>query len=391
MAARSRTYVTFLLLAVPFRVFSGDHTTLLGEALQKAGDNRAQIAAALKRVPADQREGLVFLVENMPERDLTSLSATFLLENTAYAYRVMTEVPWGERIPRAVFLNCVLPYASVTEVRDNWRKDFHGRFLSLVKGCSTPAAAATRLNNRIFGDLKVKYSRRRRRADQGPYESIETGTASCTGLSILLIDACRAVGVPARFAGIQLWPDRSGNHSWVEIWDQGWHFTGAAEPTGDKLNKAWFTGRASSARPDEPRHAIYAVSYKRTPLRFPMVWSRRAAPVYAVNVTERYLTRSKPPAPGKTQTAFRVFDEVGRYRVPAAVTITDARSGSVVFEGTAKDERFDMNDYLTVELASDREYRLSVRHGEQRLQKTITVKKEKELFTLRLPKTVTKQ
>ena len=63
-------------------------------------------------------------------------------------------------------------------------------------------------------------------------ESMETGLASCTGLSILLIDACRSVGVPARFVGTPLWADGSGNHSWVEIWDGGWHFVGAAEPAG---------------------------------------------------------------------------------------------------------------------------------------------------------------
>ncbi|MEE9394119.1 MAG: hypothetical protein V3W41_16595 [Planctomycetota bacterium] len=38
------------------------------------------------------------------------------------------------------------------------------------------------------------------------------GTASCIGLSIMLIDAC-AVGVPARFVGTPLWSDGSGNHS----------------------------------------------------------------------------------------------------------------------------------------------------------------------------------
>ena len=50
----------------------------------------------------------------------------------------------------------------------------------------------------------------------------------------MVIDACRAVGVPARFVGTPLWADKSGNHSWVEVWDKGWHFTGAAEPAGDR-------------------------------------------------------------------------------------------------------------------------------------------------------------
>ena len=77
-------------------------------------------------------------------------------------------------------------------------EDFFARFFALVKNCKTPTEAAQILNQKIFGILKVRYSTGRRRADQSPSESIETGMASCTGLSILLTDACRAVGVPAR-------------------------------------------------------------------------------------------------------------------------------------------------------------------------------------------------
>ena len=38
----------------------------------------------------------------------------------------------------------------------------------------------------------------RKRNNQSPQESIEQGKATCTGLSIILVDACRAVGIPAR-------------------------------------------------------------------------------------------------------------------------------------------------------------------------------------------------
>ena len=98
--------------------------------------------------------------------------------------------------------------------------------------------------------------------------------ASCTGLSILLIDACRAVGVPARFVGTPLWSDGSGNHSWVEVWDDGWHFTGAAEPTGDALNKAWFTGRAAQAQRDSERYGVDQVVFPHRDQRWPGVLHR---------------------------------------------------------------------------------------------------------------------
>ena len=52
--------------------------------------------------------------------------------------------------------------------------------------------------NSIFEKLDVVYSTKRPKADQSPGESIKAGLASCTGLSILLISACRSVGIPAR-------------------------------------------------------------------------------------------------------------------------------------------------------------------------------------------------
>jgi hypothetical protein len=232
--------------------------------------------------------------------------------------------------------------------------------------------------------LNVRYSRRRRRPDQSPDETIETGTASCTGLAILLIDACRSVGVPARFVGIPSWPDRGGNHSWVEIWDNGWHFTGAAEPTGEELNRAWFTDRAASAKADNPRHAIYAVSFKRTPLRFPIIWNRRASTIYAVNVTSRYVQRRKELPPGSSQLVIRVLTGPRGDRVAAAITIKRSTSGATVFEGVSKDERFDMNDDLTVVLPANEEYHLEIRHDGRTLKKVIRLKERQLLCTFHL-------
>ncbi|MCD6394580.1 MAG: polyhydroxyalkanoate depolymerase, partial [Planctomycetes bacterium] len=88
--------------------------------------------------------------------------------------------------------------------------------------------------------------------------------------------------------GTPRWADKGGNHSWVEIWDGDWHYTGAAEDAGGKLDRAWFTGRAATARRDHRTHAIYATSFKRTEETFPLVWDRKVNYVYAVNVTDRY-------------------------------------------------------------------------------------------------------
>mgnify|MGYP001373735384 CR=1 FL=1 len=96
----------------------------LEQALNLAGENRTEIESALENVPDDQRFGLEWLVARMPERDLTTLDAEFLLTNTHHAYTAWRNSPWSDQISREVFLDAILPYASINERRDNWRADF---------------------------------------------------------------------------------------------------------------------------------------------------------------------------------------------------------------------------------------------------------------------------
>ena len=116
-------------------------------------------------------------------------------------------------------MNDVLPYAVFDERREAWRADLLERCTPLVANCTTAAEAAQTLNREFFNLVNVHYNTKRRATNQCPSESIEQGMATCTGLSILLVDACRSVGVPARAAGVANWHDQRGNHTWVEIHD----------------------------------------------------------------------------------------------------------------------------------------------------------------------------
>jgi ketosteroid isomerase-like protein/predicted peptidase len=358
-----------------------DHTSLTPEsttevppsiqaALSRAGDNRPQIERALREIPEAQQPGIQFLINNMPDRDLKSLSAEFLIENVSYAYRAWNESPWKESLPPEIFLNNVLPYANINEGRDRWRADFFERFKPLVKDAKTPSEAAAILNQQIFPLLKVRYSTQRKKADQSPYESIKSGLASCTGLSVLLIDACRSVGVPARFVGTPLWTNKSGNHSWVEVWDNGWHFTGAAEPSGLELDKAWFLGNAFTALRDDPRHAIFAVSFKRTPQLFPLVWDSDIDYVSSVNVTDFYTRRVEKLPEGIVPVMFCAVERIGGDRRAAALKITDS-TGRTIFEGRTNDESFDANDHLRVPLQNGQEYSVEVRNADRLIAQKI--------------------
>ncbi len=360
---RIALFVLIAMLSVASVTVGQDpRTDALQAQLEKASANRAELQSALDRSPAEEREGLEFLIENMPERDLKSLKSDYLLENCRLAYQAWREAPWKDKIPKEIFLNDILPYASINEQRDDWRKDFFERFGPLVKDAKSPSQAATILNQKVFPMLNVKYSTARAKADQSPNESMKSGLASCSGLSVILIDACRAVGVPARFVGTPRWSDNSGNHSWVEVWDGSWHFTGACEPAGDKLNDAWFIGRAAGAKRDDRIYAIYASSFRKTPQHFPLVWDRRNDDVSSVNVTDRYTNLSKPIPAGQRQIYFRVTAGEKK-RVRAELTLLDA-SGKELWNGTSNDERFDANDHAGTLLKIGDKFRIEAKSGE---------------------------
>ncbi|MFV1994892.1 MAG: transglutaminase-like domain-containing protein, partial [Verrucomicrobiales bacterium] len=329
-------------------------------ALESAGDNASELRTALEKAPASQIEGLAFLIAHMPGRDLRSLNADYLLENLEWAYKARAEVPWGAGLDDDLFFNDVLPYASINERRDNWRRDFHGKFLPLIKDCKSPGEAAQILNREMWKIIDVRYhASKRPKPDQSPYESMDANYASCSGLSVLLIDACRAVSVPARFVGTPEWSTKRGNHSWVEVWDGGqWKFTGACEFNPAGLNKAWFAGDASKAIKDESAHAIYATSWKKTGGHFPLVWDRSIDYVGAVNVTDRYAPPPEKPGTPARRVFIQVFDRPGGDRVPVDVEIL--RAGESIATGRTRGPDDDTNNMLAVQLKEGVEYQLHI-------------------------------
>jgi hypothetical protein len=269
----------------------------LDATLALAGDNRAALEQALREVPAAERAGLEFLLAHMPEQDARKLSAEFLVRNVQLAYAARAKAPWnkgvGNDLADELFLHFVLPYAQANESREDWRSDFAARFAPTVAECQTPGEAAHRLNQTIFNALDVHYSTGRARADQAPSESIAQHKASCTGLSILLADACRAVGVPARLISVR-WPHKAGNHTWVEVWDgAAWRFCGADEPDPQGLDRAWFVGDAAQCQGQGAQHAIWAVSFAATGTRFQAGWAPRVE-LHGIDVTTRYAKTDGP-------------------------------------------------------------------------------------------------
>ncbi len=379
---------TFRLITLNSLILAVSVTVTWGQVaetvLERSGGNRLEIERAIDTVQEAHRSDLMWLLEHMPVEDLQSLDAEFLLENIRLARDAWESAPWHDQVDLDLYRDTILPYACVNETRERWRPGLRKTASALIGDSRTITEAATRLNGTLFPSVGVKYSTARKKPDQNPSESMETGLASCTGLTILLVDACRSVGIPARFTGTALWSDESGNHSWAEIWDDGWHFTGAAEPTGDELDKAWFTGRASKATREDPRKAIYSVTWRKTPIHFPMVWRPQDRSINAVDVTDRY-TRSADELPeGSCRVRFRILDEYGRRVAREFTASTDDGPRHVM---QSRDEGFDANDHveLIVPVGS------TITWGTEDARMTTEITEDEQLLTIMIPTTLIKK
>ncbi|MGI9515829.1 MAG: transglutaminase-like domain-containing protein [Pirellulaceae bacterium] len=363
MPGRLFITLTFVCLFLVVGQLSAQETSLqwpanISSRLDQAGDNRAELESALQQVTPEHRQALEFLIEHMPEGDLRSLSAEFLIDNIELAYTAIDQVPWGEQIPDSIFLNDVLPYASVDETREAWRKEMMDRCLKIVTDCQTPGEAAQKLNRELFPLINVRYATSREKANQSPSESMDQSVASCTGLSILLTDACRSVGVPARLAGTPSWTKKRGNHTWVEVWDGEWQFTGAAEPSDQGLNHAWFSHDASQADASQPLNRIYATSFAETGLYFPMVWSMRSRDVPAVDVTQRYTEGRTEQAASLCRVLIGIRSADGT-RLSREITVSSLQDEELRWSGNTRDESADLNDLLSLQLPRNHKFRIT--------------------------------
>ena len=305
-----------------------------------------------------------FLVEHMPEADRGKLARTFLMENLGIALRARAEFSWARAVPEEIFLNDVLPYAVLDEPRDPWRAEFFAMAREIVAGLPGATDAAQALNREFFKRVGVHYDTGRKRANQSARESRESGRATCTGLSIILVEACRSVGIPARVAGIASWPHKAGNHTWVEFWDGGWHFLGADEYDAAGPDRGWFVEDARQAKAGDPAHGIFASSWRPAGAWFTPPWNP-GAKLAAEEVTARYATGeggtgvSGAAAP---QVALHFRVRGGGDRVVAQVALF-GRGGKAAGEVATKAGRADLNDMPSLRVTAGARYRCIVRRG----------------------------
>eukprot|EP00039_Didymoeca_costata_P010750 m.145564 g.145564 ORF g.145564 m.145564 type:complete len:329 (+) comp14949_c0_seq2:161-1147(+) len=290
--------------------------------------------------PITEAECLEYLNTYMPESDRKSPNITkdFLIQNIQLALQARNSTPWGKTVPKAIFLNDVLPYAVLSEPRGvpdwNWRPEFFSKYLPLVRNMNMSSASEAGMNTLgwaiVNPPIQFKGSPNCQVNAYAPMSILKAHEASCTGLAVFLALALRSISIPARVAGVPHWnrcggrgktcamcphgdlctpgdkssDDACGNHDWVEVWvDGAWHFM---DPDGSKkLDDGWFVDNTKLQTVHEGtylNHSILASSWAPTNTlpadlyphsisvsHFAMVWDWSNTEIGGWDVTPRYL------------------------------------------------------------------------------------------------------
>ena len=370
------------------------------EALQtviEASERGEELRKLVAETPAEEQRDIAYLIVNMPEHDREGMDLELLKENVAYANIARNKYAWAKELPEEVYLCDVLPYAVVDEVRDSWRKDMYEMFAPAVDTCETMYDAICAVNANIPALTGVHYNTKREKTNQSPSESIRQGMASCTGLSILLVDAYRAVGIPARFAGTASWHDNRGNHSWTEVWLDGeWRVTEYYFPS--QLDHLWFMADAAKANGEDRNYAIYATRFAGGNDWFPMVWADEGEDaavedlpkwVGAENVTQHYIDLAYDQYTRHLEAGTHTFLRIAGYKEQGKTQHSEDRvaMGVDIFRGTEQmgggltaGELRDMNDFFSVLLPKNTEYELRYYNDVGELQTQAVALGEEEML-----------
>ncbi|EEQ99172.1 hypothetical protein Pmar_PMAR018289 [Perkinsus marinus ATCC 50983] len=251
----------------------------------------SSLLCSFARIPEDP---VVFLQSYQRPIDKGKISIEFLLCQVRQAQLTRRRFPWGQQVAHSLFLNDVLPFASLSEEASDFRgcngssghgSEFISFMQSLVKPCLDATCAVMTLNEKAWEFTKPPITFVAAPPNEADpyslYDVIERKSSSCTGLALYLVAALRSVGVPARVAGTPHWNkgdvecpngDKDapcGNHNWVEAYipehgesPAGWAVVDQRSVPLRALNTSFFIpSPAHDQDGSTVNHTIYAASF----------------------------------------------------------------------------------------------------------------------------------
>nr|WP_294668313.1 transglutaminase domain-containing protein [uncultured Blautia sp.] len=184
-----------------------------------------------------------YLYITAPYSDFANYPFDTILQFAKHGVFLYENLESVRNLPEELFLNYVLQHRVNEEEVIPCREEFWNLLKDRVSGKSQ-MDAAIEVNFWCAEEATYHSGDSRTLAALTVYKR---GYGRCGEESVLLVNALRSVGIPARQVYVPRWSHCDDNHAWVELWCDGkWHFTGACEPLMI-LDKGWFTSASSRA------------------------------------------------------------------------------------------------------------------------------------------------
>lgn len=294
-----------VIASLAFRLDTVDSAALVRSAGKATS---ASTALGFSVMPAQDSPELTvddavdWLLKKQADASIPQAPLALIRRHAEYALRARTELPVAAKVPWSLFLQEVLPYRHFDEADDDWRGSFFTTLGPHIRANMTLREAAETVIPRAWTDLGGTVTFKPNMTPQAiapVSQTLALGHASCTGCSILVADALRSVGLPARVVGTPEWNVKGGgNHNWVEVWlgegnwsTEGWHFFDAAPSQGRvEWDKAWFTAGNVQKAEAGGKHGIYTPSWDShaATSRYELPWCQPPKSVPALDRTAFY-------------------------------------------------------------------------------------------------------
>jgi hypothetical protein len=275
----TKGYIPEISLDIP-KIIPAKYQESVRLSLNEAGENAPELIKVMTMLTGRELEWACFLIGTMPFPDLISIKADYLLEHIHYTSLSRDKYKWMRQIPEDVFLAYVLPYRISSEPIVPHRKYFFDQLDPLVENCADMFEVSYQVNLWLGGERKGVRARVHfepgEARNKSPFGTLLSGRGRCGELTITLIAALRAVGVPARSVYTPSWVKSENNHAWTEIQAEGkWYAMGSGHPSmqsalADTAGRSWFTEPAATAAAiyserfgtPEDRSSVYKSSNK---------------------------------------------------------------------------------------------------------------------------------
>ena len=270
----------------------------LEQALQDAGENRAELAAVLAHFRAsgddEKARAAAFLIENMPGKgyvvtelrtkagvvlpydplaytnieeahlalealeaehgeidferdhlvkDLETITAAFLIRHIDEAFRAWRGVPQEKRVGFEAFLHYVLPYRGSEEPVDDWMPVLRRRYAPRARALQQEKLDARELYQWLCKDIakRVRFNQRYylHPTDQSFTEMGRSGMGRCEDITNMQTYAARSLALATAADYTPAWARGNNNHAWNVLLDRD----------GRGPRRATATPRRSIARP----------------------------------------------------------------------------------------------------------------------------------------------